>query len=78
MSNDTYVDMIYITYHSMYPGMNSLVMYTFHECLSNVFPVSFHMEKTHAQQLVVNLWGPVFWCAFTFMMFEMDIFICST
>ncbi|XP_033750008.1 heparan-alpha-glucosaminide N-acetyltransferase-like isoform X2 [Pecten maximus] len=58
-----------------YPGMNSIFMYMAHEVLDKSFPVSFSVKADHTQQLAINLWGPVFWCAVTFIMHERKIFI---
>ncbi|XP_053393211.1 heparan-alpha-glucosaminide N-acetyltransferase-like isoform X2 [Mercenaria mercenaria] len=59
-----------------YPGMNSIFMYVAHLVFQPYFPVSFYVEETsHWAQLAMNLWGPSFWCLFTYKMFHDKIFI---
>ena len=55
--------------------MNSIFFYIAHETLSNHFPVTFYVDENHWQQLALDLWGPIFWCLITFIMFKKKIFI---
>lgn len=56
-------------------GMNSIFMYIAHTTYQNYFPVGWKVEENHTQQLALHLWGPAFFCLFTYMMHRKKIYI---
>lgn len=56
-------------------GMNSIFMYIAHETYRTFFPVGWKVEDNHWQLLALHLWGPAFFCLFTYMMHRKKIYI---
>ncbi|XP_061196047.1 heparan-alpha-glucosaminide N-acetyltransferase-like isoform X2 [Saccostrea echinata] len=58
-----------------FPGMNSIFMYIAHTTYQNFFPVGWKVDENHWQLLALHLWGPAFFCLFTYMMHCKKIYI---
>ena len=56
-------------------GMNSIVIYICHDRFSASFPVQFGVDKTHAKQLAVHLYGALFWSFIAAFMYYKKIFV---
>jgi hypothetical protein len=50
-------------------------MYMFHEVFNLYFPIGFYVAETHSRLLPMDVWGPIFWCLFTYEMYQRKIFI---
>ena len=56
-------------------GMNSIVIYMSHKLLKTCFPVQFAVERTHAKQMALQIYGVFFWTFIAAMMFFRKVFI---
>lgn len=58
-----------------YLGMNSIVIYFCHGVFSSALPVYFVVPEVHVSQLLMNLWGCVFWNLIAIYLYLKKIFI---
>ncbi|XP_050393496.1 heparan-alpha-glucosaminide N-acetyltransferase isoform X4 [Patella vulgata] len=58
-----------------YPGMNSIFIYICHMVFENYFPVGVWVMPQHDQHLLLDIWGPIFWCLVAYKMHSMKLYI---
>lgn len=60
---------------SLFAGMNSLVIYLGHEIFEDYLPVQWSVPSTHTAQLLMNVWGSVFWLLIAICLHRKRVFI---
>ncbi|XP_063217352.1 heparan-alpha-glucosaminide N-acetyltransferase-like isoform X2 [Bacillus rossius redtenbacheri] len=59
-----------------YAGMNAILLYVGHEITRNMFPWSWQPRfHTHAEYLLMNLWGAFLWLLVAFVLHKRNIFL---
>lgn len=59
----------------IYLGMNSIVIYFCHAVFAKTLPCQWIVPYTHVSQLLMNLWGCIFWNLVSIYLFIKKIFI---
>ena len=59
----------------IYLGMNSIVIYTCHSLFSTTLPCQWIVDNQHVSQLLMDLWGSIFWTLVAIYLYCKKIFV---
>lgn len=59
-----------------YAGMNPILLYVGHEICEEFFPFSWQpYTQTHAELLIMNVWGMSLWIFISYFLFRRQVFL---